>query len=234
MILDIISICLLVSLLITVLLLYIQMLTRFNAMKKIQQRIFKRFDSLLEKVQIQSYHQVEQVEIDKPDEDLNISDENWKEQFADRFVHYLETHRSRLMDPAVFMGKNASGYPDYIGFSIRRIKNLNIYNDPDAFWLAASTVHDGKIYLKLQMNNLKYFNELKSQKAAIEIEFGNQLKWEDENKPHRIGIDLSVNPLNKNEGEWEQHFEDMCKILERLDKIFYSHIEGFFPKDSFI
>ena len=232
MILDIISICLLVCLLIVVLLLHIRMLKRFNAMGRIQQRIFKRFDSLLEKVQVQSKDQDDQIQPDKPDEDLDTSGDNWKEQFADRFVHYLKTHGSPLM--AVFMGKNASRYPEYIGFNIRRIKNLNIHNNLDAFWLAASTVHDGKIYLKLQMNNSNYFSQLKSKKAEIEIEFGNQLEWEDENKPLRIGVDLEVTPLNENRGQWNQHFENMREKLEKLNEIFQPHIEELFSKNNFV
>ena len=161
----------------------------------------------------------------------NQSDGDWQEQFANRFVRHLKNSGSPLMDPEVFMGKDARGYPKYIGFNIRKIENLDI-RDRDAFWLVASTIHDGKIYLKLHMNDSNYFDQLESQKAAIQREFGEQLKWEDENKPHRIGVDLSVKPLDENRGQWNQHFEDMREKLEKLNEIFQSRIEDAFSDDD--
>lgn len=234
MILDIISVCLLVCLLIVVLLLHRQMLNRFNAMGRIQQRILKRFDSFLEKVQVQPNDQDDQIQPDKPDEELDVPDGDWKKQFADGFVRHLESHKSPLMDSKVFMGTGAQGYPEYIGFNIRKLENLNI-QDPDALWLVASTVGVGKIYLKLHMNNSKYFNELKSQKAAIEREFGDQLKWELQGQGQRIriGVDLEVHPLSENRAEWNRHFENMSEKLEKLDEIFQPRIEEIFSEDDF-
>ena len=234
MILDIISVCLLVCLLIVVLLLQRQMLKRFNVIRRAQRQIFKRFDSFLEKVQVQPNDQDDQIQPDKPDEELDVPDGDWKKQFADGFVRHLESHKSPLMDSKVFMGTGAQGYPEYIGFSIRRLKNLNM-QDPDALWLAASTVGVGKIYLKLHMNNSKYFNELKSQKAAIEREFGDQLKWELQGQGQRIriGVDLEVHPLSENRAEWNRHFADMRENLEKLDEIFQPRIEEIFSEDDF-
>ena len=159
----------------------------------------------------------------------NRSDGDWQEQFANGFVRHLESHKSPLMDPAVFVGKNFQGYPEYVGFNIRRLKNLDI-SDPDAIWLAASTAHSGKIYLKLHMNDSNYFSQLELQKAAIEHEFGNLLKWEPQGLGQyiRIGVDLEVNPLDENRGKWNRHFEDMRKNLEKLDEIFQPHIEEIF------
>lgn len=231
MILDIISVCLLVCLLIVVLLLHRQMLRRFNAMGRIQQRIFKRFDSFLEKVQVQSINQDDQIQLHEPDEVLDTTDGDWKTQFANGFVRYLKDYESPLMDPEVFMGEDAQGYPAYIGFNMRGLENQNI-QDPDAFWLVASTAHDGKIYLKLHMNNSEYFKELKSQKVTIEREFGEQLKWEPQGQRIRIGVDLEVQPLDKNKREWNQHFENMRENLEKLDKIFQPRIEGIFSEDD--
>ena len=234
MILDIISIGLLVCLLIVVLLLHRQMLKRFNAMGRIQQRIFKRFDSFLEKVQVQSNDQDNQIRSYEPDEELDATDGDWKTQFADGFIHYLENHESPLVNPEVFMGKNAPGYPEYIGFSIRRLENLDI-SDPDAFWLVASTTHVGKIYLKLHMNSSKYFNELKSQKMAIEHEFGDQLEWEPQGQQGqriRIGVDLEVHSLSENRKEWNQHFKNMCEKLEKLDEILQPRIEEIFSEEE--
>ena len=105
----------------------------------------------------------------------NQSDGDWQEQFANRFVLHLKNSGSPLMDPEVFMGKDAWGYPRYIGFNIGKIENLNIRNR-DAFWLVASTVHAGKVYLKLHMNDSNCFNQLESQKAAIQHEFGERFE----------------------------------------------------------
>ena len=154
------------------------------------------------------------------------SEGDWQEQFANRFVRHLKDRESPLMDPEVFMEEDAQGYPHDIGFNIGKIENLDI-SDQDAFWLAASTIHDGKIYLKLYINDSNYFDQLESQKAAIQREFGEQLKWEYKYKSHRIGVDIPVKPLDKNRGQWNQHFEDMREKLEKLNEIFQSRIEIF-------
>ena len=161
----------------------------------------------------------------------NQSDGDWQKQFANRFVRHLKDRESPLMDPEVFMGEGAPGYPRYIGFNIRKMENLDI-GDRDAFWLAASTVHAGRVYLKLHMNDSNYFRQLESQKAAIQREFGEQLKWERENKSHRIGVDLDVKPLDENKGQWNQYFKDMRKKLEKLNEIFQSRIETLFLEDD--
>ena len=163
----------------------------------------------------------------------NQSDGDWQEQFANGFVRHLKNRESPLMDPEVFMGEDARGYPRYIGFNIGKIENLDI-GDRNAFWLVASTIHDGKIYLKLQMNDSNYFSQLESQKAAIEHKFGESLKWEPggQGQRIRIGVDLEVNPLDENRGQWNQHFEDMREKLEKLNEIFQSRIEAPFSHDD--
>ena len=162
----------------------------------------------------------------------NQSDGEWQEQFANGFVRHLKDRESPLMDPEVFMGEDDRGYPRYIGFNIGKIENLDI-GDRDAFWLVTSTIHDGKIYLKLHMNDSNYFSQLESQKAAIEHKFGGPLKWEprDQGQRIRIGVDLEVNPLDENRGQWNQHFEDMREKLEKLNEIFHSRIEDPFSDD---
>ena len=160
------------------------------------------------------------------------SEGDWQEQFANRFVRHLKNRESPLMDPEVCMREGAPGYPRYIGFNIGKIENLDI-RDRNAIWLAASTAHDGKIYLKLHMNNSAYFDRLKSQKTAIEREFGDPLKWEsrDQGQYIRIGVDIEVNPLDENRGQWNQHFEEMREKLEKLDEIFQLRIEDLFYDD---
>ena len=161
------------------------------------------------------------------------SEGDWQGQFADRFVRHLKNSGSPLMDPEVFMGEDAQGYPHYIGFNIGKIENLDI-SDQDAFWLVASTVHARKVYLKLHLNDSNYFDRLKSQKAAIEREFGDPLKWEPQGQRQRIriGVDLEVPPLDENRGQWNQHFEDMREKLEKLNEIFQSRIEKPFSDDD--
>ena len=66
------------------------------------------------------------------------------------------------------MGEDAPGYPRYIGFNIGKIENLDI-RDRDAFWLAVSTAHDRRIYLKLHMNDSNCFNQLESQKEELSV-----------------------------------------------------------------
>ena len=163
----------------------------------------------------------------------NQTDGEWQEQFANGFVRHLKNRESPLMDPEVFMGEDAPGYPRYIGFNIGKIEDLDI-RDRDAFWLVASTIHDGKIYLKLQMNDSNYFSQLESQKAAIEHKFGESLKWEPggQGQRIRIGVDLEVNPLDENRGQWNQRFEDMREKLEKLNEIFQSRIEAPFSHDD--
>ena len=163
----------------------------------------------------------------------NQSDGDWREQFADGFIRYLKERESPLMDPEVFMGEDARGYPSYIGFNIGKIENLDIRRDRNVFWLVASTAHDGKIYLKLHLNDSNYFSLLESQKEEIERKFGDSLKWEPQGPGQyiRIGVDLEVDPLDENRGQWNQHFEDMREKLEKLNEIFQSRIEDPFFHD---
>ena len=176
----------------------------------------------------QSYTILRESEIDLQEE---VGD--WQEQFADGFVRHLQDRESPLMDPEVFMGKSAQGYPVYIGFNIAKIEELDL-RDRSAFWLVASTTHNRRIYLKLHMNDSNYFHQLKSQKSEIEREFGDQLKWESQapGAHIRIGVDLEVNPLDENRPKWNQHFEDMRGKLEKLNEIFQSRIEKIFSDDD--
>ena len=154
---------------------------------------------------------------------------DWQERFANGFLRHLKDRESPLMDPEVFMGEYARGYPVYITFNIGKIESLDM-KDLNAFWLAVSTAHSGKIYLKLHMNDPNCFHQLESQKAEIEREFGSRLKWEAQGPGRyiRIGVDLEVLPLDKNGGQWNQHFKDMCEKLEKLGKIFPPYIKEIF------
>ena len=171
--------------------------------------------------------------IGQSDTILRESEIDWQEQFADGFVRHLKDRESPLMDPEVFMGEDARGYPVYIGFNIGKIENLDM-QDQKAFWLVASTAHSRKIYLKLHMNDSNCFNQLESQKAEIEREFGDRLKWESQGPGQyiRIGVDLEVLPLDENGGQWNQHFKDMGEKLEKLGETFLPYIEEIFSEDA--
>ncbi|MDE0325629.1 MAG: TIGR02391 family protein [Candidatus Poribacteria bacterium] len=166
------------------------------------------------------------------------SDGDWQKQFANGFLRHLKVRKSPLMDPEVFMGENARGYPRYIGFNIGKIENLDM-GDRKAFWLVASTTHGGKaqgakIYLKLHMNDSNDFSQLKSQKAEIEDEFGDQLKWEPQGQSQhiKIGVDLEVTPLDENRRQWNQYFEAMREKLEKIYEIFPPRIETLVSEDD--
>ena len=59
------------------------------------------------------------------------------------------------------------------------------------------------------------------------------LKWEPRGQGQhiRIGVDLKVKPLDENRRQWNQHFEDMRKKLQKLNEIFQSRIEDAFSDD---
>lgn len=169
----------------------------------------------------QSDMRLREFEIDRQEETGD-----WQEQFADGFVRHLEDCGSPLMDPAVFMGKHARGYPVYIGFNIGKIENLNM-QDRNAFWLVASTAHSRKIYLKLHMNDPECFCRLEKRKAEFDPKFDDQLKWESQGPGRyiRIGVDLEVDRLDENRDQWSERFKDMRENLEKLNEIFLWPIE---------
>ena len=202
MVLDIISICLSVCLLVVILLLYRhvlkrfndigraqgQVLKRFNDIGRAQGQVLKRFNFFMENVQVQSSNQNDQLQPDEQVEEVDYTNGNWQKQFAYGFIRHLQNNSSPLA--TIFMGKNTRGYPNYIGFDIRRSGNVNL-DDNNAFWLVAFIGKSDTIFLKLHMKNRNYFNRLASQKGAIHDEFGNNLKWENQNRGLlRIGVDI--------------------------------------------
>ena len=245
MVLDIISICLSVCLLVVILLLYRhvlkrfndigraqgQVLKRFNDIGRAQGQVLKRFNFFMENVQVQPSNQNDQLKSDDQVEEVDPTNESWQRQFADRFISYLKTNNSPLVP--IFMGERTWSYPNYIGFDIRRLEGNVDLNDNNAFWLVAHIGYENIIHLKLHMRNRNYFNRLKSQEAAIHGDFGNSLKWEDQNRELlRIGVDLQVNPLSQNSQEWTEHFEKMRKNLEKLDVVFRHRVNEIFEDNT--
>ena len=238
MVLDIISICLSIGLLVMILLLHKKVLKRFNDIEnnqrdrfndieRDQQRVLKRANPFIENDQVPPSNQSKQLPPNDPVEEEDYTNGNWQKQFADGFISYLRNNKSRLVP--IFMGERTWGYPDYIGFDIRRLgENVN-FNDNNAVWLVAYIGRDDTIFLKLHMNKLSYFNRLKSQEVAIHRDFGTHLLWEDQGKkPLRIGVDLSVDSLNENRQKWPEHFKKMRENLEKLDEVFQHRVNEFF------
>lgn len=236
MVLDIISICLSVCLLIVILLLYRQVIKlhrqvikRLNIIGKSHQRVIKRFNFFMQNVQVQSNNQNDQLQPDEQIVEIGDTGESWQKQFADGFIRHLKNKNSPI--GPIFMGENAPRYPHYIGFDIRRLGYVDI-GDVNAFWLVVYTGAVGKIFLKLHMNNQNYFNQLKSQEAAIHRDFGSNLQWEGQGRLLRIGVDLTVNPENENKQKWIEYFEKMRVNLEKLDEVFQHRINGIFEDNN--
>ena len=229
--LDIILIGLSTCILLVILLLHRQMHKRVKVIRNAQRQILKRFNFFLENVQVQSSNQNNKLQPEEQVEEVNYTDGNWQEQFADGFINYLRKCDSQLVE--IFLGETFRGYPNYIGFDIRRLGNVNI-NDKDAFWLVAFIGRTDTIFLKLHTNNLEYFNRLESQRSAFDAEFGTALLWENQGRtPLRIGVDHKVKPLNENKQEWNEHFEMMRVTLEKLDTVFQHRInEIFYDEDD--
>lgn len=242
MVLDIISICLSVCLLVVIVLLRRQVLKRFNDIERDQrdrfnnierdqQRVLKRFNSFMENFQVPPSNQGDQLPTDEQVKEVDYTNGNWQKQFADGFISYLRNNKSRLVP--IFMGERTRGYPNYIGFDIRRLGGNVNFSDNNAFWLVAYIGRDDTIFLKLQMNNPDYFNRLKSQEVAIHRDFGTHLLWENQGKtPLRIGVDLLVDSLNKNKQKWTEHFEKMRENLEKLDEVFQHRVNEIFEDNT--
>ena len=242
MVLDIISICLSVCLLVMILLLHKKVLKRFNdiennqrdrfnGIERDQQRVLKRFN--MENLDVPPSNQSDQLPTDEQDNEVDYTNGNWQEQFADGFIRYLNDNRSRLV--RIFMGERTWGYPNYIGFDIRRLGESVNFSDNNAVWLVAYIGRDDTIFLKLHMNKLSYFNRLKSQEVAIHRDFGTDLLWENQGKkPLRIGVDLPVDSLNENRQKWPEHFKKMRENLEKLDEVFQHRVNEIFEDKTSI
>ena len=230
MTLDIISIGLSACILLVILLLHRQTHKRVKVIRNAQRQILKRFNFFLKNIQVQSDSQNNESQLEEQVEDVNDTGGSWQKQFADGFISYLKNNKSRLV--SIFLGETFQGYPDYIGFDIRRSGNVDI-NGKNDFWLVAMIGKKGTIFLKLHMNNPDYFDQLESQSSAIDKVFGPDFLWEKNQKPpSRIGKDYKVKPLSENRQAWNEHFEMMRVTLEQLDTVFQHRIEKIFDEDD--
>ena len=242
MVLDIISICLSVCLLVMILILHKKIFKRFNNIERDQrdrfnnierdqQQILKRFNFFMENFDVPPSNQSNQLPPNDQGKEVDDTTGSWQKQFADGFISYLRNNKSRLVP--IFMGERTWGYPDYIGFDIRRLgENVN-FSDNNAVWLVTYIGKNDTIFLKLHMNNPDYFNRLKSQEAAIHRDFGTDLLWENQGRtPLRIGVDLPVDSLNENRQKWTEHFDQMRENLEKLDEVFQHRVNEIFKDNT--
>ena len=172
----------------------------------------------------QPQHEItDRISIDRPEPVSNKQD-NWSEQFADGFIAHLDSENSLLLD--LWLGQKHS-YPHYIGFDIRRSEDSFDFFGSDTYWLAAN-LRERQVSAGIHFRDPLYFQELEAQKSQIDIdfsrEFGGALNWRPTTGNagiYRINVLVGVdhyhspNPL----------FEDLCKILEKLDEIFKDRLE---------
>lgn len=159
----------------------------------------------------------------------SVTDEpdDWRNQFAEGFISYLGDENSSLLD--LWIGRKHS-YPNYIGFNIRKSEDDFKFFDPDTYWLAASLI-EKQVFAGIHFRNPLYFQQLELQKSKIDFEFsqkfGRTLDW----KPttgnagiYRISVLVGV---DRNHSQ-NLLFEDLCKILEKLDEIFKERLDEIF------
>ena len=165
----------------------------------------------------------DRIPVDKP-ESVSKEQDNWSDQFAEEFIAYLGDENSSLLD--LWLGRRHS-YPHYIGFDIRRSEDGFDFLGSDTYWLAAN-LRERQVFAGIHFRDPLYFQQLEAQKSQIDIEFsrefGRSLDW----RP-TIG-NAGIYRINVRVGVDHHHsqnllFEDLCKILEKLDEIFKDRLE---------
>ena len=166
---------------------------------------------------------VDRIPVDRPEPASNEQD-NWSEQFAEGFIAYLGDENSSLLD--LWLGRRHS-YPHYIGFDIRRSEDDFDFFRSDTYWLAAN-LRERQVFAGIHFRDPLYFQQLEVQKSQIDVEFsrefGRPLDW----RPtignagiYRISMLVGVDHHHSQ----NLLFEDLCKILEKLDEIFKDRLE---------
>ena len=161
--------------------------------------------------------------VNGPESTVNAQ-EDWRKQFAEGFVAYLSDQNSPLLD--LWLGRKHS-YPNYVGFDIRELEGDFDFFAPDAYWLAAN-LREKQIFAGIHFRDPLYFQQLEGQKSQIDFEFsqefGRSLDW----RPtignagiYRISVLVGV---DRNHSQ-SLLFEDLCKILEKLNQIFKDRLE---------
>lgn len=165
----------------------------------------------------------DRISVDRPEPVSNEQD-NWNEQFADGFIAYLDGENSSLLD--LWLGRKHS-YPHYIGFDIRRSEDDFDFFRSDTYWLAAN-LRERQVFAGIHFRDPLYFQQLEVQKSQIDFEFsrefGRPLDWRPTTGNagiYRISMLVGVDHHHSQ----NLLFEDLCRILEKLDEIFKDRLD---------
>lgn len=166
---------------------------------------------------------IDRISVDRH-EPISNEQDNWSEQFAEGFIAYLGHENSSLHD--LWLGRKHS-YPNYIGFDIRKSEDDFNFWGSDAYWLAAN-LREKQVFAGIHFRNPLYFQQLEVQKSQIDFEFsqefGRPLEWRATTGNagiYRISVLVGV---DRNHSQ-NLLFEDLCKILEKLDEIFKDRLD---------
>ena len=160
----------------------------------------------------------DRIPVDRP-EPVSDEQDNWSDQFADGFIAYLDNENGSLLD--LWLGRKHN-YPHYIGFDIKRSEGGFDFFGSDTYWLAAN-LRERQVFAGIHFRDPLYFQQLEVQKSQIDIEFsrefGRRLDWRP--TTGNAGI-YRINVLVGVDHHHSQNllFEDLCKMLEKLDEIF--------------
>ena len=154
----------------------------------------------------------------------------WKEQFADGFINFLENGNSSLYP--IWLQRDYD-YPNFIGFDIRRLSDNFEFYSSDACWLAVFLSPDRRIFAGFHTRNPFYYQQLESNKWAINGEFSEvfrvNLGWKPSNTISRIVTLVGV----YNDDYNDLLFQPLQQTLEKLDDIFRTRLETMNDQQSF-
>ena len=150
--------------------------------------------------------------------------DDWRNQFAEGFISYLGDEDSSLLD--LWIGRK-HGYPNYIGFDIKNSEDDFKFFDSNTYWLAASLI-EKQVFAGIHFRNPLYLQQLELQKSKIDFEFyerfGGKLDWKFTTGNagiYRISVLVGV---DRNHSQ-NLLFEDLCKILGKLEEIFKDRLD---------
>ena len=168
----------------------------------------------------------DRMPLDGHEQPISNEQNHWDQQFAEGFIAYLEEKNNPLLE--LWFGEKHS-YPTYIGFDIRRSEDFNFWGS-DTYWLAAN-LREKQVFAGIHFRNPLYFQELERQKSQIDLEFsqefGRRFDWRP--IPSAVGI-FRISMLvgvDRNHSK-DLLFEDLCKILEKLEEIFKDRLDTIF------
>ena len=168
----------------------------------------------------------DRMPLDGHEQPISEEQNDWDKQFAEGFIAYLEEKDNPLLE--LWLGKRHS-YPAYIGFNIGRSEDFNFFGS-ETYWLAAN-LREKQVFAGIHFRNPLYFQELERQKSQIDLEFSQEFGRRFDWRPipsaagiYRISMLVGV---DRNHSK-DLLFEDLCKILEKLEEIFKDRLDTIF------